>query len=692
MEQWLTIAGISVGIVILLYLLIFKILGLRVISSNEVAVVEKWWSPKGSLKDSIIALNGEAGYAPGLLRGGIHFKSVLMYKIHKYPLITIPQGQIAYLFARDGSPLAPVQTLGRIVEEANNFQDVSGFLKNGGQRGPQRGILREGTYAINLAQFIVITPNSIKSISSNFKQEQSELVSMQKTLAERNGFTPVVIMGRGNESSDMMGIVTVHDGTSIQQGEIIAPDMGEQHASFQDPEKFLELGGRRGKQIQVLTDGTYYINRLFATVEFRPKTVVPIGFVGVVVSFFGREGVDTSGENYKHGELVSVGSKGVLEKPLMPGKYAFNTDAGKVVLVPTTNIILKWNKTETGDHKYDENLTEVDIITKDAFEPSLPLSVVMHIDYKQAPWVIQRFGDIGMLVNQSLDPLVSAYFKDVAQTKTLIELIQERSAIRERAVLEMKEKFEKYNLQLEEVLIGTPKTTVTDTQIENILMQLRERQIAEEKRVTYQKQQSAAESEKSLREAQAIAEQQSFLTKSKIQIEIEGNNGAALASRAEQESNQIIALARANASKIKLEGEAEAFKESNVGLAKAQAIEAQVKAYGGAEFRVIQEVTDKLTDAIKNTTVDIVPKTVVQMGNSENASGSGSGGNSTVMDTLLKFITLDKLGVSLQHISEPSTTAQAIESLTQPKQVEDDQRKETEALNGADVDTGTVTK
>ena len=679
MEEWLMMAGYSVGIIVLLYLFIFKILGLRIINSNEVAVVEKWWSLKGSLKDSIIALNGEAGYAPGLLRGGIHFKSVLMYKIHKYPLITIPQGQIAYLFARDGAPLSPVQTLGRIVPEANNFQDVAGFLKNGGQRGPQRGILREGTYAINLAQFIVITPSAIKSISSNLKQERSELISMQKTLAEREGFSPVVIMGRGgNESSDMMGIVTVHDGTPISQGEIIAPDVGEEHASFQDPEKFLELGGRRGKQIQILTDGTYYINRLFATVEFRPKTVVPIGFVGVVVSFFGSEGVDTSGENYKHGELVSVGSKGVLEKPLMPGKYAFNTDAGKVVLVPTTNIILKWNKTETGDHKYDENLTEVDIITKDAFEPSLPLSVVMHIDYKQAPWVIQRFGDIGMLVNQSLDPLVSAYFKDVAQTKTLIELIQERSAIRERAVLEMKEKFEKYNLQLEEVLIGTPKTTVTDTQIENILMQLRERQIAEEKKVTYQKQQSAAESEKSLREAQAIAEQQSFLTKSKIQIEIEGNNGAALASRAEQESNQIIALAKANASKIKLEGEAEASKESNVGLAKAQAIEAQVKAYGGAEYRVIQEVTDKLADAVKNATVDIVPKTVVQMGSGDNGSGGSSGGSGTVMDTLLKFITLDKLGVSLQHISEPSDAPQANESAVKSDQGIDAQEKQPE--------------
>ncbi len=659
---YIIIALIGVGALILLYLIIFKILGLRVIGSNEVAVIEKWWSVHGSLKDSIIALNGEAGYSPDLLRGGIHFKSALMYKIHKYPLITIPQGQIAYVFAKDGIPLAPMQTLGKVVAEANNFQNVRGFLQNGGQKGPQRGILREGTYAINLAQFIVITPTDIKAIFAGSKQEKVEIESMQQTLKARNAFSPVVIMGSGNQESDVMGIVTVHDGPPLQQGEIIASSVGEGHSSYQDPEKFISLGGRRGKQIEVLTDGTYYINRLFATVEFRPKTVVPIGYVGVVVSFFGKEGIDTTGADYKHGELVGAGCKGVLEKPLMPGKYAFNTDAGKVVLVPTTNIILKWNRSEIGDHKYDQNLSEVDIITKDAFEPSLPLSVVMHIDYKQAPWVIQRFGDINMLVNQSLDPLVSAYFKDVAQTKTLIELIQERSAIRERAVVEMRNKFEKYNLQLEEVLIGTPKSPTADVQIENILTQLRERQIAEEKKVTYQKQQAAAESEKSLREAEAVAEQQSFLTRSKIQIEIEGNNGAALASKAEQEANQIIALAKANSSKVRLEGEAEASKETNIGLAKAQAIDAQVKAYGGAEYRVIQEITDKLADAIKNSKVDIVPKTVVNMGGSSGQNNESNGTN-TVMDTLLKFITIDKLGVSLQHISEPSSTAQAIEEL-----------------------------
>ena len=83
--------GIVVGIFVL-YFLIAKILGLRVINPNEVAVVEKWWSFKGSLKDSIISLHGEAGYMPDLLRGGIHFRSMLMYRIHRYPPDHHPAG------------------------------------------------------------------------------------------------------------------------------------------------------------------------------------------------------------------------------------------------------------------------------------------------------------------------------------------------------------------------------------------------------------------------------------------------------------------------------------------------------------------------------------------------------------------------------------------------------------------------
>jgi len=71
--------------------------------------------------------------------------------------------------------------------------------------------------------------------------------------------------------------------------------------------------------------------------------------------------------------------------------------------------------------------------------------VVVHIDYQKAPLVIQRFGDIKKLVEQTLDPMVSAYFKNVGQTRTLIQLLQERSAIQQQASTEMKEKFAHYN-------------------------------------------------------------------------------------------------------------------------------------------------------------------------------------------------------------------------------------------------------
>jgi uncharacterized membrane protein YqiK len=158
------------------------------------------------------------------------------------------------------------------------------------------------------------------------------------------------------------------------------------HNSFQDPEKFIAAGGRRGRQLQVLVEGSYYINRLFATVEMVAKTVIEVGHVGVVISYTGNDTADTSGEDYRHGELVARGSRGVWSEPLLPGKYAFNTYAGKILIVPTTNFILKWESDTIGQHKFDENLSEVSLITRDAFEPTLPLSVVVHIDYRKARW------------------------------------------------------------------------------------------------------------------------------------------------------------------------------------------------------------------------------------------------------------------------------------------------------------------
>src|SRR5688572_4418296 len=237
---------------------------IRFIPNNRIGIVEKRWSGKGSIKSGFIALNGEAGFQPNVLRGGIHIFTPFQYAVHIAPLVTIPQGKIGYVFARDGQLLSHTQTLASNVA-ANDFQDVASFLRRGGQRGPQRMILREGTYAFNLAQFIVITEGKVYTLTLNREEEQI-IQQMANIIAERKGFTPVVI----KDADDLVGIVTVHDGPSLSQGEIIAPTVGDDsaqsetyHNKFQDGDRFLKAGGLRGRQLQVLVEGTYYINRLF---------------------------------------------------------------------------------------------------------------------------------------------------------------------------------------------------------------------------------------------------------------------------------------------------------------------------------------------------------------------------------------------------------------------------------------------
>src|SRR5258707_1245747 len=130
---------------VVLYLLI----GVRYISHRRVGILEKLWSPRGSLAQGrMLALAGEAGYQARVLRGGLHFGYPFwMYSVHAVPLVTIAEGRIGYVYARDGHPLTASQTLGSVVE-CNGFQDPVAFLTNGGQRGRLRAILPEGLDAI----------------------------------------------------------------------------------------------------------------------------------------------------------------------------------------------------------------------------------------------------------------------------------------------------------------------------------------------------------------------------------------------------------------------------------------------------------------------------------------------------------------------------------------------------------------
>ena len=672
-------------IVVALKLTFVAWLTLRLIPNNCVGVVEKLWSAEGSVPEGhILALNGEAGFQADLLRGGVHFGFWRwQYRVHVCPLVTVPQGKIGYVYARDGLPLPPSQTLGNVVE-SNNFQDARAFLVGQvsnlsdkrqvgnlphiGRRGRQLAILREGVYAINPALFIVLTEDAVYTLRSLLSNhELAKVRSWQDELKVIDGFEPVVIGNPVKAANplhpeepmtvDSIGIVTVHDGPSLGVGEIIAPavgcDVGESHYhnNFQDPQRFLDGGGRRGRQYQPLTDGTYFINRWFATVELIPKTVVPIGYVGVVVSYYGQAGDDLSGIAFRHGERVNEGHRGVWERPYGPGKYAFNTYAGNIVLVPTTNFVLHWVTGRSESHRYDDSLRSIDLVTRDAYEPRLPLSVVVHIDYQRAPNVIQRFGDVKKLITQTLDPLLSAYFRDIAHKKTMLQLLHERDLIQAEAREELLRKFREFDIECVDVLIGKPDTEEKDGKIESLLEQLRQRQLSIEQMETYQRQREASEKRRELAEAQAQADMQTSLTNARVKAQIAESEGEADLQRARKQADkqvvmaeaslaqsrrqaeQTLVLAEAESKQLVLAGRGEAQRIMQTGLAEAAVLTRKVASYGDPRLFALQQVGGELA----RSTQPLVPERVFLAGGSMEtrsvSEGNGDGHSGCALDT-----------------------------------------------------------
>ncbi len=690
--EWVFSSAETVFLALVAFLLLWEAMGLRYISNNQVGIVERLWSRAGSVSEgSIIAIDDEAGYQAEVLRGGFHFGLWRwQYRIHRIRLVTIPQGKIGYLYARDGEPLEASQTLARIVECAN-FQDTRAFLTSDspdrlrGQRGRQRAVLREGVYAINLALFVVMTDNDVYLLRSlHDKQSLAMLTGWQRELAELNGFDPVVVGGAIEAPDpinhelmrevDGIAIVTIHDGPSLPPGEIIAPPVGTDsaepnfHNNFQNPEAFLAAGGRRGRQYVSLTDGTYFINRWFASIEMIPKTVVPIGYVGVVVSYYGRLGRDLSGTAFRHGERVAEGERGVWEQALGPGKYAFNTYAGNIILVPTTNFVLHWITGRTETHRYDESLRSIDLVTRDAYEPLLPLSVVVHIDYQKAPNVIQRFGDVKKLITQTLDPMLSAFFRDVAHKRTMLELLLERDSIQAEARAELRKRFCEFDIECVDVLIGKPDTAEAGGKIETLLEQLRLRQLSIEQLETFERQRTAADKQRGLSEAQAQAAKQTELTNSRIQIQIAENQGEADLAQARKRAEQMLVTARADSQQRILAGKGEGARVLQTGLAEASVLLRKIGSFGDPRLYALLAAAEKLS----NSSQPLVPERLF-MAASTGENGHAGGAGQGLLGTLISLLVAEKSGfepvgngsvAGLEEMTE-RMTREAVESMQQ---------------------------
>ncbi len=586
-EAWYYVVAL-LGLVVLL-LCAKALLGLVSIREIQVGIVVKKFRLGGAglPNGRIVALNGEPGIQADTLAPGLHFWYwPWVYRVEKVPVVVVPPGHLGLVNARDGDPI-PVNRILCSAVPCDNFQDARKFLSSGGQRGRQSAMLTAGLYRINTALFEVKTDIPIRRIESN-----------------------------------KIGVVTALDGAPMPAGQMAAPEVAG-HNNFQDPEAFVHNGGSRGLQQQIILAGTWNINPWFAEVEEFDLTEVPIGHVGVVVSYVGSEeqSKDISGEGFTHGNIVTVGGKGVWKDPLYPGKHPLNVKIMRVEIVPTTNIVLNWANTRSESHKLDERLCTISVRSFDGFTFNLDVSQIINIGATKAPWVISRVGSVQNLVAQVLEPIVGNYFRNSAQAYTVLDFLSNRTERQKEAREHIAGAIQLYDVQSVDTLIGdiTPPPELMKT--------LTDRKLADEQRKTFIVQQTSETTRQELERQRALADKQREILNSEQDVRIAemranavvktaAGESEAAAKRSEGQAAAALKVGSAEADVVAMKGRREAEAIAAIGNARAEAYQVGVKALGDT-FGLLQIFT---TLADKN--IRLTPDVLV---NGSQGSGASEG-------------------------------------------------------------------
>ncbi|MFM2290247.1 MAG: hypothetical protein RIS29_60 [Bacteroidota bacterium] len=600
---------------LVLYKVILRFLfGMVIVPEDRIGLVTKKFVLFGadkSLPDGrIIATKGEAGFQAKTLAPGLYFGMWFwQYDVAMEPFTIIPEGKIGLVLSKDGEPIPTGNILAHFVE-CDDFQDADKFLLNGGQRGRQTAYITAGSYRINTMLFQV-------SITDMVRIQESRV-----------------------------GIITTLDGQPIEAGQI-AGKMIDGHNNYQNFDAFLENGGNRGLQPQVILAGSYNLNPWAVQIEEIPMTEIPIGYVGVVISFIGSEGHDLTGSDFKHGNIVEKGNKGVWIEPLGPGKYPINVYTMKVELVPTTNLVLNWASARSEAHNLDKNLSTITVRSKDGFPFNLDVAQIIHVPTNEAPKVIARFGNMVNLVSQVLEPTIGNYFRNSAQDSDVIAFLSTRKERQESAKAHIKKVLDEYNVNAVDTLIGdiVPPDSLMKT--------LTDRKLAEEQKVTYETEKKAQETRQGMEKETAIADMQKEIVKAQQGVEIAerlanatvkksegdatsvkvavGAEAEATKMRAQAEAEAIRLKASAQAEQIALTGNAEAQKILAIGKSTAEAYELAVKALGGENF-----TRYKITEELSKGNIKLIPDVLI-------GGNNGNGGNA--IDGLL--------GLKLMEMMDP---------------------------------------
>jgi uncharacterized membrane protein YqiK len=610
------------------FILIYK--SVFIIGGREIAVIERRYLGRDMPQGRVIAMAGEVGIQARTLGPGLHFLFPFLYKARKVPFTVIGEEEIGIVESIDGDAIQPGKIFARVVPNHNSFQDGQGFLKNGGEKGPQIETLPPGTYRINTTLFTVrkvkalviekgkiglVTAMDGEPIASgrllarkvaghhNFESGQMFL----KNSGQKGPQIDILLPGTYRINTDMfhiiitdatvipagkVGLVAALDGTPLPETEYVAKQV-EGHADFQDASGFLSSGGQRGPQYDVLKPGTYYINSMMFQVELDDVAKVERGQVAVVVSNVGEEppqvkqlvaetakeeGIQPGSAQYKQIEgrldfgieryVVPKGFRGIQQEVAGPGIYYLNRRAFIVYIVDTTNITIDW------DDSKQTRFDPLKVVSRDGFEISVAVKVIIRVRPDQAPYMVAKIGSVENLVEHVIHPMIDSSFRNQASSTSAMNFMQDRQEEQRKAEDRARTELEKYHVECVSILICQIKLPqeLMDTQTKKI--------IAQQQLAMFQEQQKAEGTRIATEKTRAEADQQKNLVEAEIGVKIAEQNKQKAIRFAEGEAASIRLRAEGEAAGIQARGNAEGARILAMGQATAKAYELQNQAVG----------------------------------------------------------------------------------------------------------------
>jgi len=649
------VALIVIAVVGLLLLVLLFTSGMLVnIGGQQIGIMERKYFGKSLPEGRVVAMRGEIGIRAEVLQPGLHFLIPFLFKVTKDDMLVIAEDEVGLIESIDGLPLEPGHIFGRRVENHDTFQDADGFLRNGGQKGPQIDILPPGKYRINTYLFrvrtssaVVIAQNQVGIVNARdgmpivpgrllaHKVEGHQAFQDGEAFVasggQRGPQIEVMLPGRYRINTDLfnaeiqpatviqanqVGLVTAKDGVPLAAGELVASVI-DGHSDFQDASSFLANGGQRGPQYDLLKPGTYYINPLMFDVRLDNVIVVERGEVAVLVSNVGKEPRQmTEDERLGFGQeryVVPAGYRGIQSEVAGPGVYYLNRWAYIAYIIPTTNLTIDWaDKGSMGDPGepaggpgHLQLFNPLAVISKDGFEMRVSVKVVIRVRPDQAPLMVAKIGSIEKLIDNVIHPMIDSSFRNQASSTEAMNFMQDRALEQAKAEARARDELEKYHVECVSVLIS-------QIILPQELMEIQTRRvIAAQQQAMFVEQQKAEEKRIDTENTRAKADKQPELVAAQISVQV-----------AEQTRQQTILMAEGRARAVELEGAAEGQKILAVGQATAEAYEQQVAAVGQLNLAGI-EVTKSIASAGLKITPDIM------------VAGGGDGGGANIFSAFI---------------------------------------------------------